>query len=306
MNTAPEKTALTDEADLRPLDVLIQGVHGAFHDLAARRFFAGRPIRVLPAATFPVLVQRLSDAGPDTMGVMAIENSLGGTLLQNYMLLQESNLHVTGEVYLRIGQNLMALPGTTIEELEEVRSHPMAIAQCREFFRAWPHIRLVETSDTALSAREVAEQRLERVGAIASVLAAELYGLEVLAADIETHKLNYTRFLILGHEPLAEPLPEYKVSASFTLAHEVGSLHQVLAVLAAYQFNLTKIQSAPIMGRPWEYRFFIDFVAQGSLSWQQGLDAIRPLTGELRVLGAYPCGSMDEVLSQNTTQTTQP
>ncbi len=294
------------EAASRPLDVLIQGVQGAFHDLAARRFFAGRPIRIVPVQTFSQLVRDVACGTAHTLGLMAIENSLSGTLLQNYMLLQDSALHIVGEVYLRISQNLLALPGTRIERLQEVRSHPMAIAQCREFFSRWPHIRLVEAADTALSAREVSEGRLEGVGAIASTLAAELYGLEVLAAGIETHKHNYTRFLVVGKEPLAEQAPEYKVSVSFTLSHEVGSLHQVLAVLAAYQLNLTKIQSAPIMGRPWEYRFFVDFVARGSLGWAQGLDAIRPLTGELRMLGAYPCGQMDDLLIAPLEETGQP
>lgn len=294
--TASQKTNSTEVLDSQPLEVLIQGVRGAFHHLAACQFFAGKPIRIVPVQTFPQLIRGVARGTARTVGLMAIENSLGGSLLQNYMLLQDSLLHIVGEVYLRISQNLLALPGTTIEMLDEVRSHPMAIAQCREFFERWPHIRLVETTDTALSAREVSEGRLKGVGAIASTLAAELYGLEVLAAGIETHKHNYTRFLVVGKEPLAEPAPEYKISVSFTLLHEVGSLHQVLAVLAAYQLNLTKIQSAPILGRPWEYRFFVDFVACGSLSWAQGLDAIRPLTGELRVLGAYPCGQMDDLL----------
>ncbi len=293
MNTTSTPVSPQVATQSAVLPVLIQGVRGAFHELAARRFFSKQSIQIVPADTFAELVARVADPQAQAVGVMAIENSLGGTLLQNYMLLQESNLHITGEVYLRISQHLMALPGTTLRDLEEVHSHPMAIAQCREFFHQYPHIRLVEASDTALSAQQIAQQQLCKVGAIASTLAAELYGLEILAAEIETHKLNYTRFLVIGKEPLQQLEQEFKVSISFALTHEVGSLHQVLAVLAAYQLNLTKIQSAPILGRPWEYRFFIDFVASGSLSWQQGLDAIRPLVSELRLLGAYPCGQID-------------
>ncbi len=229
------------------------------------------------------------------VGLMAMENTLAGGLMSNFRLLNESRLQAAGEVFLRIRQNLMALPGVEIEDLNEVHSHPIAIAQCREYFRKYPHIRLVEAEDTALSARNIRDYGLQQVGAIGSSLAAELYGMNMLAESIETNKKNLTRFLVLRREAEVEDNPASdKVSLSFSVDHEVGSLYKVLAVLAAYHANLTKIQSMPIIGKPWEYLFFLDFVAEGKLSYQQAVDAIRPITHDLKVLGVYPKGKLIE------------
>lgn len=275
----------------KTLKVCIQGYAGAFHDIAARYCFAGQALEVVPAHTFDDLVAMIEAQEAADLGLMAIENSLAGSLMYNYQLLHESRLTITGEVYLRIKHNLMALAGTRIEDLTEVHSHPMAIAQCREFFRQFPHIRLVESADTALSARDIRDQDLRTVGAIASTLAAELYGLNVLAPGIETNKKNYTRFLVLEREDLVAPLEEpEKVSLVFAVDHTVGSLYKVLAVLAAYNINLSKIQSAPIIGRPWEYMFFVDFLTEGKVGFAQAIDAIRPLTHDLQVLGGYRQG----------------
>ncbi|MCB0638504.1 MAG: prephenate dehydratase, partial [Lewinella sp.] len=251
--------AAAEAADQQPLRVGIQGYAGAFHELAARRFFGDRPVDIVPAHTFDQLVTALEKGATTDAGLMAIENTLAGTLLANYLLLTESSLAITGEVFLHIQQNLLVQPGVRIEELEEVHSHPIAIAQCREFFDQYPHIQLVETADTALSAREVSEKGWRHVGAIASTLAAELYKLEILAESIETNKQNHTRFLVLrrSNQTLFSQGAD-KVSLSFTVDHTVGSLYKVLAVLAAYNVNLTKIQSAPIIGHPWEYQFFVD------------------------------------------------
>ncbi len=274
-----------------PLRIAIQGYRGAFHEIAARNFHRDQEIEIVPADTFDELVEIVEKGERANGGMMAIENSLAGSIMHNYRLLNESNLSVFGEVFLRIKQNLMALPGKRIEDLKEVRSHPMAIAQCREFFRSYPHIRLIETLDTALSAKRIQEQNLQQVGAIASTLAAELYELEVLMPSIETNKKNYTRFLVLGRKNGAPQIDEVeKVSLCFSAGHEVGSLHKVLAVLAAYNINLTKIQSAPIIGRQWEYRFFVDFVMEGKVGWAQALEAIKPLTTELKVHGTYRKG----------------
>jgi len=274
-----------------PLRIAIQGYRGAFHEIAARNFHQNQEIEIVPADTFDEVVELVEKGEQANGGMMAIENSLAGSIMHNYRLLNESNLSVFGEVFLRIKQNLMALPGRRIEDLKEVHSHPMAIAQCREFFRSYPHIRLIETLDTALSAKRIQEQNLQQVGAIASSLAAELYELDVLMPSIETNKKNYTRFLVLGPKNGAPPIEEVeKVSLCFSAGHEVGSLHKVLAVLAAYNINLTKIQSAPIIGRQWEYRFFVDFVMEGKVGWGQALEAIKPLTTELKVLGTYRKG----------------
>ncbi len=272
--------------------IAIQGYPGAFHDIAARLLFEGEEIDVIPAHTFEDLFELVELGEQANFGLMAIENTLAGSLMENYRLLNNSNLRIIGEVYLRIKQNLLLLPGARFEEVTEVHSHPIAIAQCREYFKAFPHIRLVETADTALSAKLVRDQGLKHVGAIASRLAAEMYGLNLYAESIETNKKNHTRFLLLkkGHEIPESTDEADKVSLCFSVDHEVGSLYKVLAVLAAYQVNLTKIQSAPIIGKPWEYLFFLDFVSEGKLGYQQAIDAIRPITHALNVMGVYRKG----------------
>ena len=273
-----------------PVRVSIQGYAGAFHEIAARYCFREAPMEIVPAHTFEDLVEMVERREKADVGLMAIENTLAGSLMNNYALLNESKLSITGEVYLRIKQNLMALPGQRIEDLREVHSHPIAIEQCRAFFARHPKIHLVETVDTAWSARNIRENHLEGIGAIASTLAAELYEMEILAESIETNKKNHTRFLVLqnGQPDLDQELE--KVSLSFAVDHTVGSLYKVLAVLAAYNVNLTKIQSAPIIGHPWEYLFYLDFVTEGTVGHQQAIEAIQPLTHNLRVLGVYRKG----------------
>ena len=290
--TSTETSSSTDASgQLAPLRVGIQGYTGAFHEIASRRFFPKHELSIVPAHTFQDLIDGLLEGTQMDVGLMAIENTLAGSLMANYRLLLENAVRIVGEVFLRIEQNLLVLPGVKIEELEEVHSHPVAIAQCREFFRPYPHIHLVETVDTALSAREVQENGWRNVGAIASNLAADLYDLETLAAGIETNKQNHTRFLVLERDRGQEVAANAnKVSVSFTVDHTVGSLYKVLAVLSAYNVNLTKIQSAPIIGKPWEYLFFVDFLVEGNMSWEQALDAIRPITYELHLLGAYVQG----------------
>ncbi len=290
MQPTTTTSATDDSQPSSPLRVGIQGVAGAFHDIAARYCFQGRPLEIIPAHTFEELVQMVEGQEKADVGLMAIENTLAGSLMHNYTLLHRSELSITGEVFLRIKQNLMALPGVQIEQLKEVHSHPIAIAQCREFFAQYPDIRLVETEDTALSALRIQEQGLQEVGAIASTLAADIYGMNILAAGIETNKKNHTRFLVLEEGEVAVEAELEKVSLCFATDHEVGSLYKVLAVLAAYNVNLTKIQSTPIIGHPWEYQFYVDFVTEGKVGHQQAIEAIRPLTRNLRVLGVYACG----------------
>lgn len=271
--------------------ISIQGYAGAFHEIAARHCFQDQPLEIAPAHTFAQLVEDVEKGKKAHIGLMAIENTLAGSLMSNYSLLNDSKLKITGEVFLRIKQNLLVWPGQRIKDLKEVHSHPIAIAQCREFFAQYPQIHLVETVDTALSAKLVREQNLKDVGAIASTLAADLYELEVLAAGIETNKKNHTRFLVLERrEEIMATENANKVSLCFSVNHEVGGLYRVLGVLAAYNANLTKIQSAPIIGKPWEYMFFLDFVSEGLLSSEQAIEAIRPLTHDLNVMGVYHKG----------------
>ncbi len=282
-----ESTAQTNNDSA---SVVIQGYRGAFHEIAARSAFPGRELNIIPAHTFDELVDCVEDGKKADFGLMAIENTLGGSIMRNYRLLSDSDVSITGEIYLRIKQNLMVVPGTRLEDLNEVQSHPMAIAQCRKFFRDYPHIRLVEAADTALSAKHIKEKKLTDVGAIASSLAADLYGLDILAEGIETHKKNHTRFLVLHKEtPSRQSRPGDKVSVCFATRHEVGSLHSVLAVLGAYGANLTKIQSTPIIGKPWEYLFYVDFISS-DLGCQSAIDAIQPITTYFKILGIYPQG----------------
>ena len=271
------------------LRVSIQGYAGAFHEAAARQHFHDREVITVPGHTFAEVVQQV-ETGASDVALMAIENTLAGSLMENYELLQRSDLRITGEVYLRIRQNLMALPGVAIEELREVYSHPIALMQVREFFQAWPKIRLVESADTALSAQHVQELGDRTRGAVAASIAARLYNLDILAHGIETNKLNHTRFLVLERGRDTNGDRGDKVSMSFSVSHEAGSLSRVLMVLDAYKINLTKIQSAPIVGRPWQYRFYVDFLLNGNITLTQALAGIRPITKELRILGVYPAG----------------
>lgn len=269
--------------------VSIQGYAGAFHEAAARQYFHDKEVVTVPAHTFMDVVRQVEN-GESDLGLMAIENTLAGSLMDNYDLLQTANLRITAEVYLRIRLNLMGLPGTKIGDLHHVHSHPVALMQCGEFFEAWPQIELVKDVDTALSACEVRDGQDPTRGAIASSAAAELYGLEILAPGIETNKLNHTRFLVLerGRDHAADT--GNKVSLSFATTHEAGSLYQVLMVLAAYKINLTKIQSKPIVGKPFQYRFHVDFLLEGHVTLEQAMEAIRPICLELRVLGVYQEG----------------
>lgn len=265
--------------------IAIQGVHGCFHEQAARLFY-GNQIEVCECLSFEDLFVRLSDGSADG-AVMAIENTVAGGLLPNYSLLQKSGKWIKGEVLLRIRQNLLALPGQDIGEITEVHSHYMAIAQTREFFKAYPHIRLVESEDTAKSAADIARNRLSHVGAIASELASELFGLEILAAGIETHKQNFTRFLVLD-DGIEVPEQEIdKSSICFTLPHKTGRLSQVLSIFAFYEVNLTKIQSLPIPGKEWQYFFYVDLKFEDYARYREAMNAVRPLADELSVMGEY-------------------
>jgi prephenate dehydratase len=279
----------------KPLKVAIQGVQGAFHEIAARRFHAAEEVEVVPADTFDILIQQVESGEADS-AVMAIENTIAGSILRNYNLLNNSNLRIRGEVFLRIKQNLMALPNIQISDLEEVHSHPIALQQCVEFFEKYPHIRLVEAHDTALVAKEIREKGWTKIGAVGSVLAAEIYGMNILAPSIETYKKNFTRFLYITKENTEGPLlPDFdKVSIVFVTNHTVGSLHKALEVLARNNCNLTKIQSAPIMDKPWEYLFFLDFTLGTYSNYAQAMLELHRVAGEIKILGEYRSGEYFE------------
>jgi len=272
--------------------IVIQGGYGAFHEIAANYYFEGEEIDIIPRLTFKDVMRSLKKDNAD-YGIMAIENSLAGSILPNYSLLQDSNMRIIGEIYLRIEQNLVALPGQKIEQIKEVYSHPMAILQCEDFFDNYPHIRLIESPDTALSAKDIRDNNLQMTGAIASKLAAEKYQLEIIAAGIETNKKNYTRFLIIvennnhNHEHKINTQSVNKASICFALAHKIGSLSKILSILSYYDINLTKIQSMPIIGKDWEYQFYVDVEIGDYSLYQKSLEAIKPFTSNLEILGEY-------------------
>lgn len=269
--------------------VAIQGYSGCFHEEAARRFYSTlgeKDLQIAECDTFDGLYSAIGRGEADA-AVMAIENTVSGGLIPNFDLLRKNPQKIKGEVFLRIEQNLMALPGQRLEDIREVRTHYMAINQTREFFKAWPQIRLVESEDTAKSAAQVAREGLKGVGAVASRLAAELYGLEILAPGIETYKQNFTRFLIMDD---GLTVPEEKIdkaSLCFTLPHTPGSLAHILTILSFYEMNLTRIQSLPIPGKEWQYFFYADIKFDTYSRYQQALAAVRPLIDEFQVLGEY-------------------
>lgn len=277
--------------------IAIQGVRGSFHEIAARKFF-GTNIELDMCDSFPELFRNL-EAGKARYGVVAIENTVAGTLLPNYALLRNSEFVVIGEVYLRIEHNLMALPGQQLSQLREAHSHPMALQQCQVFFGENPHLKLVENADTAGAALWVRENKLQGVGAIASRLAAEHYGMEILAEGIESNKRNFTRFLILLDQDNAArmELEADKASLCFNLTHRVGSLANILLVLGAHGMNLSKIQSLPVLGREFEYFFHIDLEFDEHAQYLRALSAIRPLVNELKILGEYPRGDKNDLLN---------
>ena len=273
--------------------VAIQGVAGSFHDEAAARHF-GTGYVPISCETFRDMFVALK-RNKARYAVMAIENTVAGTILPNYALLRTSGMAVIGEVYLAIRQNLLALPGQKLEEIREVHSHPMALQQCQVYFEKHPHIRLVETPDTAASAEWIARHRKHGFGAIAAKRAATMYGLVVLAAGIETDKRNFTRFLVLTHPShvnggTGEP---DKASLAFHVPHARGSLARVLGTLADHGCNLTKIQSLPILGREWEYYMHVDLEFPAGAQFRTALAAITPFVQELTILGVYQRGSKD-------------
>ena len=271
------------------MKVAIQGVKGCFHEQAARLFYEGQGRMVSDikeCLTFEDLYRSLEDGTADS-AVMAIENTVSGGLLPNFELLRRYDRKIKGEVFLRIQQNLMALPGQKIEDIREVRTHYMAINQTREFFKNRPWIRLVESEDTAKSAAEIASENLKGVGAVASVLASDIYGLEILSESIETYKQNFTRFLIFDDGLDIDADRINKVSMCFTLPHEPGSLAHVLTILSFYGMNLTRIQSLPIPGHEWQYFFYVDIKFENRRRYEQAIAAVRPLMEDLDILGEY-------------------
>jgi len=269
--------------------VSIQGYEGSFHQVAARQFF-GKQVEVLPCATFREVVKIASNKKESEGGVMAIENSIAGSILPNYNLLQQSKLKVVGEVYLQIKQQLLANPGVQLEDIKEVHSHPMAILQCMDYLEKYDW-KLIETEDTALSAKHVHQRKSKHVAAIASKLAAELFELQVLTPNIHTMKNNYTRFLILQREDQAlEVSDANKASVNFHTDHSRGSLARVLSTIADGGINLSKLQSFPIPGSDFKYNFHADMEFDSRDQFNEVISILKTQTQALNIYGVYRNG----------------
>lgn len=270
--------------------IAIQGVEGSYHHIAARKYF-GQDINLIKCNRFEELFREL-EAGNAKFAVMAIENTVAGTILPNYALLRESNYRIIGEVYLPIEHQLMCIKGQTIEQMIEVRSHPMALLQCRIFFKAHQNMQLVEQVDTALSAKELQQNPKAGVAVVASKLAAELFDLQILKSSVEDNKRNFTRFLVLEETTgfNEENSLANKASVCFHLGHRVGNLAGILAFIAGHQLNLTKIQSLPLVGKEWEYFFHLDMEFDNYDNFLVAMDTLRNLTNSLQILGEYKKG----------------
>jgi prephenate dehydratase len=274
--------------------IAIQGVPGSYHDIAAHKFFPDEEIELVCCATFEEVFEQLK-RDSNMIGLLAIENTIAGSLLHNYELLRESGLTIVGEHKLRIKHSFMCLPEDDWDTLTEVNSHPVALAQCREFLQKHPQLKIVEAEDTAGSAADIKNGHLTGHAAICSRYAADLYGMKVLEEGIETNKHNFTRFLVICDPWRADELRDRqkvnKANIVFSLPHSEGSLSQVLSIFSFYKINLTKIQSLPIIGREWEYLFYVDVIFNDYLRYRQSIDAVTPLTKELKILGEYAEGS---------------
>ena len=272
------------------MKIAVQGELGCFHEVAARQFFCYDPIEIIPCSTFDMTLNAVKNGLAD-LAMMAIENARSGSILYNYTLIRESGLKMLGEHNLRIVQNLMALPGQTIKDIKQIRSHPIALSQCMTFLNKYPDITLVEADDTAGSARLISEHRIKKIAAIASSKAAEIYGLEIIAAGIETYKKNYTRFLVIGSDDKGNK-DGNKVSICFATGHKPGSLAAVLVKLAEMNINLSKIQSVPRLNGEWEYMFYLDLELPSGANMEMIREVLKKDTSNLEILGIYNKGDM--------------
>lgn len=270
--------------------IAIQGIKGSFHDIAAHQYFEGEELDIVCCSDFERLFREMK-SDDNVLGLMAIENTIAGSLLHNYELLRDSGMTIVGEHKLHIEHSLMCLPDDDFEDITEVNSHPVALMQCRGYLSRNPQMKVVEVDDTAGAAEQISRQGMRGHAAICHVGAAPLYGMRVLEQGIEDNKHNYTRFLLLcdpwNADRLRDTRQTDKSSIVFTLPHAEGSLSQVLSIFSFYRINLSKIQSLPIIGREWQYLFYVDVCYDDYVRYRQSIDAVRPLTKELHILGEY-------------------
>ncbi len=270
--------------NFKQINIAIQGIKGSYHHEVATLLYDN--CQITTCSNFsdipPLLVSRKV-----AKAVMAIENSIAGAILPNYALLDEYKLVICGEYYLQIHHQLMALKGQTLNDIKEVWSHPMALEQCRKFFRKYPHIKLIEEKDTAEVAQMIQNKQLKGIAAIAGKKAAEIYDLNIIADEIQTHPDNYTRFVLVTNELNQAVKIFSKVSLKFTLTHEAGNLWQILEILKNNNLNMSKIQSLPIVEKPWEYAFFIDVLVDDVSAYNKAEKEIKHIAKEFKVLGKY-------------------
>ena len=270
--------------------IAIQGVPGSFHDIAAHQYFEGEQIMLICCDTFEEVFENIK-RDPTVIGMLAIENTIAGSLLHNYELLRASGTTIVGEHKLHIQHSICCLPDDDWATLQEVHSHPVALMQCRKYLSNHPDLKAVEAEDTAGSAEYIAKNQCHGWAAICNAAAAKLHGLKILEDHIEDNKHNFTRFLVVSDTRKADflrPLSlSNKASIVFSLPHAEGSLSKVLTILSFYDINLTKIQSLPVIGHEWEYMFYVDVTFEDLVRYRQSIDAITPLTKDIKIIGEY-------------------
>ncbi|WP_026464564.1 prephenate dehydratase [Adhaeribacter aquaticus] len=271
------------------LKIAIQGGPASFHDVVAQQYFAPQTIDIIPCMTFQRVFALVKNGEAD-FGVIAIENYLAGSILGNYTLLHDYPVSIVGEAYLPIEQNLLALPGQTLEDIRIVRSHPMALLQCTNFLEEHSYMQAIESADTAESAREIRENNLSGVAAIASRAAAALYGLDIVEECIENYKENYTRFMVISGKPLKDVSGANKASVNFQLHHRAGELANILDVFRELHINLSLIQSIPIISDPNEFTILLDLEWEDYNEFTAAIEKIRPMVVEIKILGIYKRG----------------
>lgn len=269
------------------IKIAIQGIESSFHHLAVQKLFPNNNVTLMPCNSFDKVTGTITNLSAD-FGVIAIENSIAGSILPNYTLIDREDLQILDEVYLNIDMYVMALEGETLHSIDEIHSHPVALQQCKDYLmRVQPHCKIVEGKDTATEARRIKEGNLKGVAAIAGKQVAERYGLKILDSHVQSLKEDKTRFVVLGRKTEASPIEANKASLKFILDHEVGSLSSVLQLLNTFNINLTKIQSLPIPEKPWEYAFFVDVLFEDRALFSEVITMLGKTVKELKILGVY-------------------
>jgi prephenate dehydratase len=280
-----------------PLTIAIQGYPGSFHSVAAAQYWKKQEHTLIPADSFDILGQMIVSDQVD-IGIMAIENSIAGTILQNYRILRENDLWVSGELYLRIRHHLLGCPGTQLSDIKSISSHPMAMFQCRSFLNNHPHWKIIESEDTALSAQRIAESGKKSKACIASEQAAEIHGLDIVVNNIETNKANYTRFFIVNKRRPTRSLDVDKASVYIRIPGQKGQLLKVLMEVQNHDINMSKLQSFPVVGSFGEYFFHLDLEFDHVEQYDSLKESLRSLTYEIEEIGLYKRADVSAILEK--------